>query len=154
MPNMAVKMAFAGDASDRACGGEARDGIDRFTPPSSGDSMQTASGEPLSGPSEMIVANYYASPKFRRCISLVDTPTTTLVAAEVKTETPPVAAARSAGRNGRAARQPSDDFEDPHRDAFPVQCRTPRCGLLRTTSRVRPGASFDRDASEFGKRPN
>jgi len=58
MPKVVVQTASAGDAFDLGL------------PSAAGDSMQTVSVEPLSGPIEMVVVND-ASPKFRYYISLV-----------------------------------------------------------------------------------
>jgi len=119
MPNIAVKMAFAGDTSVTAFSDDARDG--KFTDsPSAGDSMQTASVESLSGPTEMVVANY-ASSKSRHCVGQHGNHDA-IVATEVKIETPPVWS-------------PLRMFDRPRcRNTVPVQCRTSRCGLFRTTS--------------------
>lgn len=92
MPNIAVKMAFAGDASDRACAATMHETAS-IDSPRGLPATRCKLHKPLSGPSEIILANY-ASSKFRHCISLVNTPkTTTPVATEDKTETSPVAAA-------------------------------------------------------------
>ncbi|CAI6364533.1 unnamed protein product [Macrosiphum euphorbiae] len=91
--------------------------------PSAGDSMQTASVESLSGPTEMVVANYVSS-KFRYSVGQHGNHDDAIVATEVKIETPPVWSPLHV--------RPVE--ADACRYAVPVQCRTSRCGLFRTTS--------------------
>jgi len=139
MPNIAVKMDFAGDASDTVCRGDARDPIDRFT----------------------AVRRWFDANGFGEVARPEQSRQIMPVQCSVDQHGNNDARCRRRSRDRDAARLAAAAcsaeacgsqaaISRTRRDAVLVQCRTHRSAVHSGRHRVRPGASFDlRDTSEL-----